>query len=57
MSKNIFFTSDLHLFHSKVIDFCNRPTDPEHHNEWVIDKLNGLIKPEDEVYHLGGKTS
>lgn len=53
MSKNIFFTSDLHLFHSKVIDFCNRPTTPEHHNEWVIDKLNSLIKPEDEVYSLG----
>jgi calcineurin-like phosphoesterase family protein len=51
--RNIWFTSDLHFDHDNCIKFCDRPTTPDEHNQWIINRLNSYIKPEDEVYCLG----
>lgn len=48
----IYITSDLHFNHNNIIKYCNRPTTPEDQTEWLLEKLS-VIKPEDEVYHLG----
>lgn len=54
MSKNIWFTSDTHYFHSNVIKYCNRPfSSVEEMNEIMIQKHNALVKPTDDIYHLG----
>jgi calcineurin-like phosphoesterase family protein len=50
---NIFFTSDLHLFHDNIVDYCNRPCSKEEHNQYIIETLNSIIKPEDAVFNLG----
>ncbi len=62
------FTSDTHFWHKKIVEFCKRPvyghTNPVEFypdsservslmNEWLIDKWNSKVKPEDEVWHLG----
>lgn len=48
------FTSDLHFGHAKVIEYCNRPyKDAQHMNEILIQNWNSVVKPDDEVYHLG----
>ncbi len=50
----IFFTSDLHFFHTNVIQFCNRPFGSvEHMNEMLIKNWNLVVKDEDHVYVLG----
>lgn len=52
MSK--FFTSDQHYFHNNVIKYCNRPFNSvEEMNEELIRRHNSVVKPEDDVYHLG----
>lgn len=50
---SIKFTSDLHFGHNNIIEYCNRLTTIEHHNEYLIDILNSFISPDDVVYHLG----
>lgn len=52
MSK-IYITSDLHFYHKNIIKHCNRPPPTEELNDWIINKLNSKINPEDTVYHLG----
>ena len=50
----IFFTSDLHLNHSKIIDFDNLPFDNvEEMNDTVIINWNNKIKTSDTTYILG----
>ena len=50
----IFFTSDTHFGHAKIIEYCNRPfTDISHMNESMIEKWNAVVGPGDTVYHLG----
>jgi calcineurin-like phosphoesterase family protein len=50
----IFFTSDHHFYHSRVIQYCNRPfKDVETMNEMMIAKWNEVVMPDDTVYHLG----
>ena len=50
----VFATSDLHLFHSNIIKYCNRPfRDYEEMNETIIQNWNKVVKPEDKVYVLG----
>lgn len=50
----IFFTSDTHFGHKKVIEYSNRPfknvvdMDEEMKRRW-----NALVSPKDTVYHLG----
>jgi len=50
----IFFTSDLHLGHSNIIKYCDRPFKVQNEmNEVIIKNYNDLVKPEDTVYFLG----
>ena len=50
----IWFTSDTHFFHNNIIDYCKRPfVNAEEMNEYIIKQWNSVVKPQDEVYHLG----
>jgi calcineurin-like phosphoesterase family protein len=50
----IFFTSDTHFCHTKVIEKCNRPfASIEDMNEGLIRNWNEVVGPRDEVWHLG----
>lgn len=54
MSKNIWFSSDLHMGHRNVIDYSSRPWSTlEEMNEGLIQNWNSLVKPQDTVYFLG----
>lgn len=51
---NIYFTSDTHFGHSKVIEYCDRPfKDVYEMNEKLIENWNSVVKPNDIVFHLG----
>jgi len=51
---NIFFTSDLHLFHKKIIEFENRPfASIEDMTEKLIENWNKVVNKGDEVFILG----
>ena len=48
-----YITSDLHLGHEKVLEYCNRPYDTvENMNEDFINKINKLPDGS-HLYHLG----
>ena len=62
------FTSDTHYYHYNIIGFCgrdigygpghvpgfmNRHEANELMNKVLIEKHNAVVKPDDEVYHLG----
>lgn len=50
----IYFTSDNHYYHTRVIQYCNRPfSTVEEMNEAMVLGWNYTVKPEDTVYHLG----
>ena len=50
----LYFTSDQHWGHSRIIDFCNRPFASVHEmNVALTDNWNSVVKKEDTVYHLG----
>ena len=51
---DIWFTSDLHLMHSR--DFLWRPRgfeSVEEMNEAIVERWNSIVKPEDTVFNLG----
>jgi calcineurin-like phosphoesterase family protein len=49
-----FFTSDLHIGHTNVIKYCNRPyKDVTHMNESLISNWNEVVTETDEVFVLG----
>ncbi|SFE75725.1 metallophosphoesterase [Succiniclasticum ruminis] len=53
----IFFTSDLHFYHEKIIRHCNRPfKNVDMMNEKLIANWNNIVAPDDEVYILGDVT-
>lgn len=53
-SKHLFFTSDLHFCHKKIIDFCNRPySSVEEMNEALVKNWNNKVSPDDTVFCLG----
>jgi calcineurin-like phosphoesterase family protein len=53
----IYFTSDLHFYHEKIIHHCNRPfRDAQEMNEIIIKNWNNTVSPDDEVYILGDVT-
>jgi calcineurin-like phosphoesterase family protein len=50
----LFFTSDLHLGHVRILELCNRPFDSvEAMNQAIIDRWNSVVTDEDTVFVLG----
>jgi len=51
---NIYFTSDFHLNHFNIINYCNRPfTTLEEMNSTIIAKFNERVKEDDMCFYLG----
>jgi calcineurin-like phosphoesterase family protein len=50
-----FFTSDLHLNHEQIIQYCNRPfKDKNHMNSEIIKRINERVKnPDDTLFIVG----
>jgi calcineurin-like phosphoesterase family protein len=47
-------TSDLHLFHEKIIEYCDRPyNNASDMNECIISTINEYVMPGDCLYILG----
>lgn len=54
MVSRVFFVSDNHFDHKRIIDLCNRPFGSiEEMNSAMIDNWNAKVAPGDTVYHLG----
>ena len=52
--KTIWFTSDLHAHHNKIIEICKRPTTPEEHNDWLVKEvINKYVQRKHSLYILG----
>ena len=50
----IFLTSDTHFCHNKEFLYAPRGfSSVEEMNEAIVERWNKVVKPEDEVYHLG----
>ena len=50
----IFFTSDTHFCHEKIIAYTKRPfTSVDQMNQTIIKNWNSIVKKDDLVYHLG----
>ena len=50
----VFFTSDTHFSHARIIELCDRPfRDVQHMNEMLVENWNDIVSPDDTVYHLG----
>ena len=50
----VFFTSDHHFGHMKIIEHCRRPfADVDHMNHQLVRRWNEVVGPDDEVWHLG----
>lgn len=53
----VYFTSDLHFCHEKMIRIMDRPfRDAADMEEGLIENWNSRVTPEDEVYILGDVT-
>ena len=53
-TNQLFFVSDLHFFHKKIIEFTGRPTTLENLNNWIIQQCNSVIpNKHSTVLHLG----
>ena len=52
---NIFFTSDYHAFHKKILQLGKgRPfRSLDEHNSALVDRHNAVVRPNDLVYNLG----
>lgn len=51
---NIYFTSDTHFGHVRIIELSKRPfKDVDHMNEVLIQNWNSVVKPEDTIVHIG----
>lgn len=50
----IWFTSDTHFGHERVLGFCDRPWDTiAAMNRDMVDEINRWVEPGDTLYHLG----
>lgn len=50
----IYFTSDTHYNHAKIIEYSKRPfNDLDEMREKLINNWNAIVMPEDTIYHLG----
>ena len=53
----IYFTSDLHFYHDKIINHSKRPfKSAQEMNEKIIKNWNSVVSPNDEVYIVGDVT-
>ena len=53
-ANKVFFTSDTHFNHAKIIEYCSRPfSDVKEMNEVMIANWNRVVQPDDHVFHLG----
>ena len=53
----IFFTSDTHFGHAKIIEYLNRPfATAEEMDEQLAVRWNEIVGEKDTVYHLGDFT-
>jgi len=53
----IYFTSDLHFYHEKIIAYTNRPfSNAEEMNTVLIKNWNRTVSAQDEIYILGDLT-
>jgi calcineurin-like phosphoesterase family protein len=53
----IYFTSDCHFGHRRIIQYCNRPFDNVHIMDQVIlDRINETVGKDDTLYILGDFT-
>lgn len=53
----IFFTSDTHFSHTRIIELCKRPfSSVEEMDETMVARWNERVQPGDTVYHLGDFT-
>lgn len=54
MSNRVFFTSDTHFGHAKIIEFA-RPqfANLDEMHEYIISQWNSVVRPDDTVWHLG----
>lgn len=51
-------TSDLHLFHKNIIQYCNRPFCDEYEmNATIVNKWNDTVRDEDRVVVVGDLTA
>lgn len=52
--KNIWFGSDMHLGHNKILKYDKRPFENiQKHDALIINNYNKLVQPEDDFYYLG----
>ena len=50
----VWFTSDLHFFHERIIQYCNRPwNNAQEMGEALIGNWNSAVHPTDDVFILG----
>lgn len=53
MSK-IYFISDTHFFHNRIMSYENRPFETlDKMNQGMVDNWNSVVNEEDAVFHLG----
>lgn len=53
MSKK-FYTSDFHLFHDRIIEYCDRPFDDVFQmHDAIVKNINEKVAPNDELFILG----
>lgn len=51
-------TSDLHLFHKNIIQYCGRPYDDEYKmNDDIVNKWNACVADDDRVIVVGDLTA
>lgn len=51
---DLWFISDTHFNHAKIVQYSNRPfANVEAMNEGLVEVWNRRVKPGDHVYHLG----
>ena len=49
-----YFTADTHFGHQRIIEYCKRPySSVEAMDQALIAKWNAVVRPEDDVWHLG----
>lgn len=53
MEKNIWFTSDSHFCHNRIVEYANRPWLQENNTSELIERWNARVGLMDDVYSLG----